>query len=296
MSALGSLAALVVIGAQAAQAGPIQPTCFGMTPTIVGAGGDVPIVGTPGDDVIYVPDRSNPRVDALAGDDLVCAPGAGTQDVHGGDGADQIDAGPDHDPVYGDAGDDVLIGGGGVDVLYPGPGEDAVQGSGHSDAVAYDDATNPVWLDLDAGTADGNGLDTLTGITEVLGSPHGDKLVGDEKGNFFDGAAGNDKIAGGRGIDSAEGGPGNDQLVGGRGKDYLKGEGGRDRIVLGGARTPHGGAAFGGSGPDVLIGSPARDRLYGGSGADEGFGRQGRDRCREVEKRNSCVFVAPFGA
>jgi Ca2+-binding RTX toxin-like protein len=294
--AFGALALIFTMGSEAARGGPTGPTCFGMSATIVGPENSTdPVVGTPGDDVIVVPGWS-PLVEALEGDDLVCADGPGSQDIHGGEGADRIDAGLDQDIVRGDRGDDTLAGGEGIDTLYPGPGRDRVDGGGERfDMVSYSDTVNPVELDLNVGAARGNGRDALTGIGEVQGSAHADVLIGDEARNLFDGGEGDDTISGGRGRDVVEAGPGGDRVYGGAGEDYLHGDGGRDRVVLGAATTRHGGAAFGGPGADVLIGSPARDRLYGGAGQDKGFGRQDRDRCRGIEERESCTFVAPFG-
>jgi Ca2+-binding RTX toxin-like protein len=295
--AFGALALTFTIGGQAARGGTDDPTCFGQPATMVAPQSSTdPVVGTAGDDVIVVLD-SNRIVEALAGDDRVCAVGEGVQEIYGGEGSDLVSAGDWDDAVYGQGGDDRLVSGEGIDVLNPGSGRDRIRAQQPGDAVSYADAAKPVRVDLAAGVARGDGRDVLMGVQEVFGSPHADVIVGNRKHNFIEGEAGDDAIAGGREVDAIYGGPGNDEVMGGRDKDYLHGEDGRDRVLLGAASSPHGGAAFGGPGSDVLVGSPARDRLYGGNGggADKAFGRGGRDRCRGVERRDSCLFVPPFG-
>jgi serralysin len=70
-------------------------TCAGLSPTILGTGGNDVIAGTPGDDVIS-----------------------------GGGGNDRIDGGGGNDVICGGGGNDVLIGGAGRDLLIGGAGRD----------------------------------------------------------------------------------------------------------------------------------------------------------------------------
>ena len=61
-------------------------------------------------------------------------------------------------------------------------------------------------MSLAAGTATGQGSDTLTGIERVLGSANADDITGDGNANSLDGGAGNDTLLGGAGDDTLEGG------------------------------------------------------------------------------------------
>jgi len=116
-----------------------------------------------------------------------------------------------NDFLQGGRGDDVLDGGTGTgdtaDFLSPLEGAAAVQ------------------VDLLAGTAFGQGTDTLEGIEKVNGSDFADSIVGDNLENTLFGFDGDDTIAGLGGNDFISGGPGHDTLDGGDGiDDCLSGE------------------------------------------------------------------------
>jgi Ca2+-binding RTX toxin-like protein len=83
-----------------------------------------------------------------------------------------------------------------------------------------------VTVDLAAGTATGEGTDTLTGIENVFGSGNfGDTLTGDTQDNALFGSGGDDSVSGGDGNDDLDGGNGTDALDGGIGTDTcLNGE------------------------------------------------------------------------
>jgi Ca2+-binding RTX toxin-like protein len=66
----------------------------------------------------------------------------------------------------------------------------------------------------------GAGVDTLSGIEDVLGSAFNDILTGDGGSNALQGRAGNDTLNGSDGNDSLVGGAGADALNGGTGLDY----------------------------------------------------------------------------
>ena len=71
-----------------------------------------------------------------------------------------------------------------------------------------------VVVNLGAGTATGDGHDTLQGIDDVVGSAFNDTISGDEGTNRIDGGPGNDNL------DGAAGGGGDpDQGFGGPGAD-----------------------------------------------------------------------------
>jgi Ca2+-binding RTX toxin-like protein len=192
------------------------PRCFGEKATIVGTNhADVlkgtdhrdVIVGLGGDDTIKGGDRG----------DLVCA-GKGDDVLKGGDGIDVL---------FGEGGDDRLIGGPGFyNVTVPGPGNDFVNGGpaafDSGDEVWFLDAANGVVVDLGAGTASGEGDDTISNVEWVIGSMNDDVLTGsDEEHEVFYGVDGNDQISMLGGDDAMAGGLGDDQLDGGEGFDSL---------------------------------------------------------------------------
>ena len=226
--------------------------CRGIPATIVGTDGDDVITGTAGNDVIVSYD-GNDTVDGGAGNDIVCA-GAGT------------------DLLIGGAGDDTLDGGAGVDTAsFPG--------------------TAGVVANLAAGTASGQGSDTLFVMENLTGSSANDILTGDASANVISGlgggdtlsgAGGDDTIDGGTGNDTISGGAGNDRLIGGDGNDIITGDAGNDTIDGGaGADTVLGGEGDDvillGAGNDIASGGTGNDTILGGAGNDVSFGGAGND-------------------
>jgi len=100
----------------------VVPKCQGVTPTIVGTGGNDVITGTPGVDVVH----------ALAGNDKVSGLGAGDK-LCGGDGADVIIGGGGSDTVDGGTGNDDIHGGASADTLDGGLGLDSIRGDDGAD-------------------------------------------------------------------------------------------------------------------------------------------------------------------
>jgi len=92
-------------------------------------------------------------------------------------------------------------------------------GGGTTDLVNFFFSANAVVVDLTAGTATGEGTDTLTGIGQVFGSRHDDMITGDLNGNELFGGPGTDTISGAAGDDKLDGGDGTDTLDGGDGVD-----------------------------------------------------------------------------
>ena len=139
--------------------------------------------------------------------------GSSFNDTIAGDGtANQISGG---------AGDDTVSGGAGDDALSGGLGNDSLSGGAGTDTVSYAASATAVQINLQAGTATGEGTDTLAEIENILGSANADTLTGNGGANLIDGGAGNDTINGGLGDDSIIGGLGNDNLTGGGGVDTL---------------------------------------------------------------------------
>ena len=216
------------------------------------------LAGSNRDDELFGDDRSNLIV-AQGGDDVVDARGSGTlEGLH----ADQIDGGD---------GDDTLIGGPGGDV------------------VTYEDASGPIDLDLELGTATGVGSDALSGIEAVIGSFFDDALRGDDGDNAFAGGDGNDLIDGRGGTDQAayfdaRAGIDADLVLGtaiGWGTDTLLGiedlTGSALGDVLSGDDGPN--TIVGGGGPDLLAGRGGNDVLLGDKGSDQADGGDGVDVC-----------------
>jgi Ca2+-binding RTX toxin-like protein len=134
-------------------------------------------------------------------------------------------------------------------ILRGGGGGDTLISDGPSGWADYGDATG-VDVDLAAGTATGDGNDTLIGVRNLVGSPGNDTITGiDDQASQLLGEAGNDTIVGG---------PYEDLLIGGGGNDDLRG----------------------GDGPDDLHGGPGKDLMAGGAGGDDFSGGSGRDDIR----------------
>jgi Ca2+-binding RTX toxin-like protein len=256
----------------------------------VGDGSDVVrevenAVGSSSEDVLIGDDGSNglsggpgfDRLEGGAGDDQI-AGGTGPDDVFGGAGNDHLDGGDGADTVGGLDGDDVLVGAAGDDVLNGGAGHDG---------ASYAESTAAVTVDLTAGSAVGDGTDTVHSVEDVLGSSLGDALTGDAGANSIDGGPGDDVVAGSGGDDLLAGSAGVDtasyasaagpvsaslttNTVSGDGDDDLTGVenlvgSGFDDVLSGDAGVN---AIDGGAGGDWLRGLGGDDALDGGPGAD----------------------------
>jgi hypothetical protein len=124
------------------------------------------------------------------------------------------------DRLEGEDGDDTLQGLGGDDVLIGGPGNDHLEGGeGSGDRAGFRTARVGVQVDLAAGTATGQGTDTLFGIEAATGSAFADRLQGDAAANALSGWEGDDVIGGLAGDDYLQGERGVDTLDGGDGED-----------------------------------------------------------------------------
>lgn|GEM_PF-482476 len=213
---------------------------------IFGGGGNDRICAGGGDDTIEGGTGSD-RIDAGGGEDeviggngsdLVLA-GSGPDTVFGERGNDRLYGGPGGDYLNSGLGDDTLdggagngdhvIGGVGNDHLSGGPGEgDVIEGDLGTDTIdggpgAHDTASYAlagqtavftggigVDVDLGAGTASGDGEDTLSGIEDVAGTPFADTIAGDAEPNELYGGGGPDELIGAGAGDAAFGGTGLD--------------------------------------------------------------------------------------
>ena len=125
-------------------------------------------------------------------------------DFTAGNGNDDIETLDGSDSLYGGEGSDTLSAGGGDDYLKGGLGDDTLFGGAGNDLVDYSDSANGVTVDLAAGTAAGDGSDTLDGIENVYATNYADVMRGNSAANDLDGGYG-----------------GGDRLFGGNGKDIL---------------------------------------------------------------------------
>jgi Ca2+-binding RTX toxin-like protein len=124
------------------------------------------------------------------------------------EGKDEVITGTeDNDVLEGTSGNDIISAlGGGLDVIIGSDGDDVIYGGEGDDAINYGNLGFDVNVDLQAGTATGDGMiDSLHSINIVLGSSYDDMLIGGntESDNFeyFYGGDGADTIDGGSGFD-----------------------------------------------------------------------------------------------
>lgn len=141
------------------------------------------------------------NIDARGGNDFVDA----------GDGDDYVNGGNGNDTVKGGRGNDLLFGGANNDRLNGGEDNDQLDGGTGTDWADFDGGA-AVTVDLVAGTAFGQGNDTLFNIENVLGSSFNDTI----KGNGF-----NNRL---------DGGDGNDTFIASLGSDIIRGDAGIDLI------------------------------------------------------------------
>ena len=173
---------------------------------------------------------SGETLTGTAGDDVICALG-GNDTIDGKGGHDVLLGGEGSDLIIGGDGNDTLDGGGGNDTLEGGIGDDKLDGGSGRDIARYSSLTQGVTVDLGAGTATGQGADTLEGVEVVHGSPTGDSLLGGTAADTLNGLGGNDHITGRGGADRLLGGGGGDTLIGVdgvEGNDTLDGKAGVD--------------------------------------------------------------------
>lgn len=246
--------------------------------------GEDEIHGGSGDDLL----------DGSSGDDVLSGEGGGDR-LYGWDGGDALDGGTDSDELYGGddadaasggAGDDRIEGGGGGDAgtihsisglggdagndtILGGAGDDALSGGADTDTASFEGSPAGVTASLGAGTATGEGNDTLAGFERLIGSDLADTLRGDAANNSLTGRGDDDTL---------EGLAGNDALAGGSGTDTVTYENETATVasLTAGSATNSGGTDTL-SGVDGLFGSPAQDSLTGDSNGNVLRGNGGND-------------------
>ena len=107
-------------------------------------------------------------------------------------------------------------GGSGADTIEGGAGDDVLNGGDGIDTVSYASSTFGVTVHLDNPTPQNTvqqGVDTISGFENILGSSQADSLWGDAGNNVINGGAGFDFIVGGGGTNTLIGGDGGDTYI-----------------------------------------------------------------------------------
>jgi Ca2+-binding RTX toxin-like protein len=211
------------------------------------------------------------HVNGGPGNDLIVG-AEGWDHMSGGDGDDTLRGLRGLDRLAGDEGNDLLFGGRDRDSLGGGEGDDVIVGGAGQDEVSYVGTEGPVTVDLTAGTAEGDGTDTLASIEGILGSDFDDVLIGNDAVTVIVGLGGSDSITGGEGDDFLVGGSSIGVEFGRRWcdtepldeADFIQGEAGNDVVM-------------GCEGDDALEGNGGGDELAGGAGDDVLDGGVGSD-------------------
>ena len=200
--------------------------------------------------------------------------GPGHDRVAGNDGADFLKGGLGHDRLRGDTGKEWLIGGLGDDLLDG--------GGGLRDVISYAESPGQMVIDLEAGTAKGEGDDTLVSVRWLVTSHFDDTVFGTGgKDHIFD-VGGSDSVVLGDGPDDFEEEFGEtatksdaDSIDMGPGNDFAWTEEGHDSLD-------------GGLGDDFLSSGSGDDLIDGGEGDDTIDGNDGSDTCTNGENVSNC--------
>ena len=212
---------------------------------------------------------------------------AGLEDLTGSSGNDFLTGNAGDNSISGGAGNDTVAAGAGNDTISGGTGNDIVDGGSGVDTIDFHSVSVNLAVDLTAGTASGQGKDSLVAIENVYCGSGNDTVVGDAGNNFLQGGAGNDELIGGQGDDILAGGAGVDTsdfsdatsgVIINLSADNATGQG-RDQLLdienaVGGAGDD---ILTGDSENNLLIGGPGDDRLIGGLGDDTLTGGAGSD-------------------
>jgi Ca2+-binding RTX toxin-like protein len=190
---------------------------FGGGDMIYGLGGDDTLLpgGVAGQDTYLVPGNGNDYVEGGAASDMVAytdgpavVADLGTGWGRTGGGVDRLIA---IDGVHGSKYDDTIYGGPGDDEINAEAGNDLVDGRGGNDLVdghmgvdtaTWSTASTGVIVDLAAGSASGQGVDTIRDVENVTGSRWDDALSGTSGPNVINGSSGVDLCVGNGGGDT----------------------------------------------------------------------------------------------
>ena len=236
--------------------------------TISGSGGNDLLLGGGGNDSLDGGDGTDTVSFAQAFAGVTASLTSGTATGEGNDtltGLENITGGNGNDVLTGNSGDNVISGGPGNDTLSGGGSGNTASGL---DTLDYSNAAAAVNVNLLTQTASGEGNDSVTGFTGVIGSAFDDVLVGNSGDNTLVGGAGNDNIDGGAGTDFAEFVSGSDMNVD-LSTGLASGEGNDALLNIENVLT--------GAGNDLIVGSASDNQLNGGAGDDSIVGGAGND-------------------
>ena len=201
-----------------------------------------------------------------------------TATIVGTAGNDTLVGTPGNDVIAGLGGDDTIDGAGGDDVICGGPGNDGITGGAGVDTVSYAESATKVAVNLTAGTATGEGTDTLSGIENATGSKFADTLTGNGVANVLKGLAGADILDGAAGDDTLDGGTSGDTA------SFASSTAGVNANLATGSATGNGTDTLvaienltGSPQADTLTGSAAPNVIEGGNGNDTMSGGGGVD-------------------
>jgi len=183
--------------------------------------------------------------------------------------------------VVGSGFDDTITGDDGDNLFFLLGGDDTLDGGGEAetgDFVFYEWSEAAVTVNLTAGTATGEGNDTLIGIEHVIGSTFDDVLTGSAGANYLVGLEGNDTLSGLGGDDGIVGRDGDDTIDGGAGIDWVDFEDAPGPVtadLVSGTATGDGSDTL--VGIEDMLGSQNDDTLTGDSADNTIMGRDGDD-------------------
>jgi Ca2+-binding RTX toxin-like protein len=236
-----------------------------------GTGNDV-LTGGPGTDTVdYSTSGGAVTVNLSTGS----ATGDGTdtlatlENVNGSAYGDTITGDGNANVLNGGAGNDSITGGAGNDTLLGGAGDDSLDGGSNTDTADFSTAASGVTVSLAAGTATGDGSDTLTNIENVTGSTHDDTIVSSSASNTLDGGAGSDTVSYASAASAVTVNLSTGSATG-DGTDTLS----HFENVTGSANND---TITGDSSVNILSGGSGNDTITGGGGADELYGNSGAD-------------------
>jgi Ca2+-binding RTX toxin-like protein len=204
----------------------------------------------------------------------------GNNFVDAGDGDDYVNGGNGNDTIKGGRGSDLLFGGANNDRLNGGDDNDQLDGGSGTHWADFDGGS-AVNVDLVAGTAFGQGNDTLFIIENVIGSDASDFINGNAGNNIIHGGGSTDTIYANMGVDHYDGDTGANDA------DYFKIQPGVTASLATNIysfdASNYGMMAnidnlIGVAGDDILTGSAAFNKIDGGAGNDIVAGGLGNDQ------------------
>lgn len=169
-----------------------------------------------------------------------------------------------------------VLGGSGDDHIIAGHQQGIYDGGAGHNTVDYSVSAQALVIDLSKGStsfaAGGNKQHSLINIQQVIGSNHGDTLMGNQFDNILRGGTGNDLLSGGGGNNTLDGGGGINTV------SYAGAAGGVSVDLSAGSTSNNGAGGhdillniqniIGSDYDDILIGDSGNNRIQAGKGDD----------------------------